>query len=183
MEDVRPLVRSISCWTLSRYSKWIVQVYNQCKVVSVLSLILLVYDSSQILSEESFGLEFWLWCQVLDKLTFCYIDMLSQLVLFVWNCSLKPLIRRLLSLQRDNRSLILYSKGCFSAFWIAINVYRKLRAPRLPPLKRYSNCILVFYRRSFLLVLRYLLHLNIIGRFHVGPGGPPSLSSSGHCQV
>ncbi|KAG0595592.1 hypothetical protein M758_UG179600 [Ceratodon purpureus] len=26
MEDVRPLVRSISCWTLSRYSKWIVQV-------------------------------------------------------------------------------------------------------------------------------------------------------------
>lgn len=26
MEDSRPLVRSISCWTLSRYSKWIVQV-------------------------------------------------------------------------------------------------------------------------------------------------------------
>jgi transportin-1 len=26
MEDGRPLVRSISCWTLSRYSKWIVQV-------------------------------------------------------------------------------------------------------------------------------------------------------------
>ncbi|XP_024377334.1 transportin-1 isoform X1 [Physcomitrium patens] len=26
MEDVRPLVRSISCWTLSRYSEWIVKV-------------------------------------------------------------------------------------------------------------------------------------------------------------
>nr|PNR26375.1 hypothetical protein PHYPA_030950 [Physcomitrium patens] len=26
MEDTRPLVRSISCWTLSRYSKWIVRV-------------------------------------------------------------------------------------------------------------------------------------------------------------
>ncbi len=26
LEDKRPLVQSITCWTLSRYSKWIVQV-------------------------------------------------------------------------------------------------------------------------------------------------------------
>jgi hypothetical protein len=28
LEDKRSLVRSITCWTLSRYSKWIVQVNN-----------------------------------------------------------------------------------------------------------------------------------------------------------
>jgi transportin-1 len=29
LEDKRPLVRSITCWTLSRYSKWIVQAIGQ----------------------------------------------------------------------------------------------------------------------------------------------------------
>jgi transportin-1 len=29
LEDKRPLVRSITCWTLSRYSKWIVQAIAQ----------------------------------------------------------------------------------------------------------------------------------------------------------
>lgn len=32
LEDVRPIVRSLSCWTLERYSKWIVQVYYKLKV-------------------------------------------------------------------------------------------------------------------------------------------------------
>lgn len=54
MEDVRPLVRSISCWTLSRYRKWIVQVYYKLKVGRARLRALSFSELLNIIIEESF---------------------------------------------------------------------------------------------------------------------------------
>ena len=142
LDDKFPLIRSITCWTLSRYSKFIIQVIGHSPPDVILIPAILGFHQKLILFKSCFrNVELAFMHHLSERVIFC---ILIYAILVLSSCSF--LQRRALIIQMDANNSIRFSWDCSEGYWILTKESKRLLVQHLQLLKRlFAYIRMLFY--------------------------------------